>query len=225
MGTPEIELTSYTSRMEFLLKHSENKKVLHLGCSSGRYIQDRLERGSLLHTSLSDTASKLSGIDLDGESLVVMREKLGHTDLYQGDVEKLDDVSLDETFDIVLAGDLLEHITCPGAMLNGIKRFLNDNGTVIISTNNAFGLNYQLRRWSGNFKEHFEHVCFFSPETLLHLFERHGYKVVEMHGAYTEPPYTLAKKIKFMLGAPLYRKFPILAGTLIIVAQAANFQH
>ena len=50
------------------------------------------------------------------------------------------------------------------------------------------------------------------------MLERHGYTVVEMHGAYTEPPYTLPQKLKFMIGAPLYRIFPILAGTLIVVA-------
>jgi len=220
MATREIKLASYTSRIDLLMKHVSNKKTLHLGCSSGRYIKARLERGSLLHQRLEDVSSDLHGIDLDGESLVTMRE-LGYDNLYEGNVEHLDQVGLSEKFDVVLAGDLLEHITCPGAMLNGIKPLLADSGRAIISTNNAFGLNYQLRRWTGSFKEHFEHVCFFSPETLLHLFERHGYRVVEMHGAYTEPPYTLTQKLKFMIGAPLYKIFPILAGTLVVIAEKA----
>lgn len=218
MKKTEIKLRSYTSRIDFLIKQCIGKNVLHLGCSSGKYIEDRLKRGSLLHERIIKVAYKLSGLDIDEESLSVMREKLGYDNLYQGNVENLDDVNIDEQFDIVLAGDLLEHITRPGSMLEGAKRLLAPEGKFIVSTNNAFGLNYQIRRWSGTFKEHFEHVCFFSPETLLHLFERHGYAVTEMHGAYTEPPYSLIQKLKFSLGMPLYKIFPVLAGTLIVVA-------
>ena len=214
----EIKLESYSSRIDLLLRHCKERDVLHLGCSSGRYIEARIERGSLLHSTLHGVAKALAGIDLDADSLRVMNERLGYGNLFHGDVEQLEKVPLNKRFDVVLAGDLLEHITCPGSMLEGIKRFLRQDGKVIISTNNAFGLNYQIRRWTGSFKEHFEHVCFFSPETLLHLFERHGYTIVEMHGAYTEPPYTFSQKVKFMLGMPLYKLFPILAGTIVVVA-------
>jgi len=218
MQQPEIKLDGYINRMEHLLDECKNRKVLHLGCSSGSHIQARIERGSLLHTALYGVSSTLYGLDLDNESLDVMRQVLGYNNLYEGNVETLEQVGIRTKFDVVLAGDLLEHITRPGAMLDGIKSLLNDSGKIIISTNNAFGLNYQLRRWTGNFVEHFEHVCFFSPETLLHLFDRHGYKIKKMYGAYTEPPYTLGQKLKFMVGAPLYKVFPVLAGTLIVVA-------
>ncbi len=126
---------------------------------------------------------------------------------------------MSEKFDVVLAGDLLEHITCPGLMLNGIRRFLAVDGLVVMSTNNAFGLHFQIKRWLGIYKEHFEHVAFFSPETLRNLFERHRYEIVEMYGAYTVPPYSLKQKILFYLGSPLFKLFPVLAGTLIVVAR------
>ncbi len=219
MATAEITLSGYTSRLDYLLTACANKKVLHLGCSSGRYIQARIERGSLLHDKLAGVVGSLHGVDIDKKSLDLMKS-LGFRNLYFGNVEQLDKVNINETFDIVLAGDLLEHITRPGSMLDGIMGLLDKDGKVIISTNNAFGLNYQLRRWTGNFREHFEHVCFFSPETLLHLFDRHGFHVIEMYGAYTEPPYTTLNKIKYFFGSYLYRIFPVLAGTLIVVAKA-----
>jgi SAM-dependent methyltransferase len=137
----------------------------------------------------------------------------------------LEDAQIRESFDIVLAGDLLEHITRPGAMLESAKSLLKPNGRFIVSTNNAFGLHYQLRRWAGRYKEHFEHVCFYSPETLLHLFQRHGYRVVAMYGAYTVPPTGLRNRILFGLGRPLFRLFPVLAGTLIVVAAPAHDSH
>ena len=192
--------------------------MLHLGCSSGQFIRDRVERGSLLHAVLHEEARDLYGIDLNHESLVVMREQMGFQNLYQGNVERLDELKLDESFEVVLAGDLLEHLTCPGALLTGIKRFLRPEGKFVLSTVNAFGLHFQLRRWLGHYTEHPEHVCFFSPETIAHLLERHGYKVQEMHGSYTEPPRTWKRKIEFAIGGPLFKLVPVLAGTLIAVA-------
>ena len=213
-----IPRLSYLSRVEYLKTRVHGKEVLHLGCSSGRYITDRLTRSSLLHETLTTHAQLVYGIDIDAESLEVMRG-LGYSNLHCANVEALDALPLDRAFDVVIAGDLLEHITRPGNMLEGIKRFLKPGAEVIISTNNAFGLHYQLKRWTGRFEEHFEHVCFYSPETLVHLFERHGYEARAMYGAFTEPPFGLKQNLLFCVGKPLFRIFPILAGTLVLVSR------
>jgi len=211
--------TKYISRTDFLMDVCKGKSVLHLGCSSGAHLRARLQRGSLLHAKLAQVASELCGVDLDGESLQIMQDELGFTNLYEGDVERLSDLNLGMKFDIVLAGDLLEHISRPGAMLDGVRQRLNDGGAFVVSTVNAFGLHFQIKRWLGRYREHFEHVCFYSPETLHNLFERHGYRISQMYGAYTEPPYTMSNKMKFFVGAPLFRLFPVLAGTLVVVAE------
>jgi 2-polyprenyl-3-methyl-5-hydroxy-6-metoxy-1,4-benzoquinol methylase len=222
MGTTNnnnhVQLEHFLSRVDFLRNICRGKRVLHLGCSSGQFLQDRLDRGSLLHAILQKEASALYGMDLDGASLAVMRN-LGFDHLYEGNAEHLDKLNLDETFDIVLAGDLLEHVSRPGSMLDGIKRFMHSVlGRFVVSTPNAFGLNFQIRRWMGTYTEHPEHVCFFSPETLQHLLERHGYRVQEIQGCYTEPPHNWKRKIEFAIGSPLFKMVPVLAGTLIAVA-------
>lgn len=219
----DLTLSQYLSRTQFLRERCRNRRVLHLGCSSGRYINDRLQRGSLLHGILAEEAEELYGLDLDARSLDLLQQ-LGFTHLYQGNAEKLEELDLRETFDVVLAGDLLEHITKPGAMLDGVKRFLKPTGRFIVSTNNAFGLHYQLRRWMGSYVEHIEHVCFFSPETLLNLFQRHKYRVLEIYGAYTEPPHSWQQKLRFAIGYPVFKLAPVLAGTLIVIATPQDDQ-
>ena len=214
----KVRLEHFLSRVDFLREICRGKRVLHPGCSSGQFIQDRIDRSSLLHGILQKEAQDIYGVDLDSASLAVMR-RLGFDNLYEGNAERLDELSLDETFDIVLAGDLIEHVTRPGAMLDGIKRFMHpDTGRFVVSTPNAFGLHFQMRRWMGNYSEHPEHVCFYSPETLQHLLERHGYGVQEMQGCYTEPPYGWKRRLEFSLASPLLRFAPVLAGTLIAVA-------
>jgi 2-polyprenyl-3-methyl-5-hydroxy-6-metoxy-1,4-benzoquinol methylase len=213
-----LRLGRYVSRIDYLRASSRGKRVLHLGCSSGRFIHDRVQRASLLHSVLHEEARELYGIDLDHDSLVWMREQMGFQNLYECDVERLDELRLNERFDVVLAGDLVEHLTRPGALLDGVKRFVRPGGQFILSTVNAFGLHFQLRRWLGGYSEHPEHVCFFSPETIVHLLERHGYILREMVGSYTEPPRTWKRKLEFAIGSPLFRLAPVLAGTIIAVA-------
>lgn len=223
MSMKETLPARYISRVEYLREQCRGRRVLHLGCSSGQFLQDRLERGSLLHAVLAEEAGELYGVDVDEASLETMRG-MGFHHLHHGNVEELDALNLPETFDVVVAGDLLEHITRPGAMLDGVKRFLRKAGRFIVSTNNAFGLHYQLRRWSGGYREHPEHVSFFSPETLVHLFERHGYRLEAMFGAYTEPPHTWRQHFAFAIGRPLFRLAPVLAGTLIVSAEPHTSQ-
>lgn len=213
-----VRLGSYVSRMAKFADWCRGKTVLHLGCSSGRYIEDRLARGTFLHEVLKHQARELAGLDLDEHSLKKM-SSMGYTNLYHGNAERLDDGGIKGTFEVIVAGDLLEHITRPGAMLDTAKPLLAPHGQFIISTNNAFGLHYQIKRWLGRYSEHFEHVCFYSPETLVHLFERHGYRVVSLYGAFTVPPHSISQKILFVLGRPLFQLFPVLAGTIIVVAE------
>jgi 2-polyprenyl-3-methyl-5-hydroxy-6-metoxy-1,4-benzoquinol methylase len=216
--TDSARLHGYLWRMQYLRELCRGKKVLHLGCSSGHFIRDRLQRGSLLHAVLHEEAAELYGVDIERESLVLMRDQLGFANLYEGNVERLDELQLDQRFDVVLAGDLIEHLTRPGAMLDGAKRFMQPGGRFVLSTVNAFGLHFQLRRWLGTYTEHPEHVCFYSPETIANLLERHGYVVQEMYGCYNEPPRTWKRRLEFAAGMPLFKWAPVLAGTLIAVA-------
>lgn len=217
-----VPVEHFLSRSDFLRDICRGKRVLHLGCSSGQFLQDRLDRGSLLYAILQEEASGLYGMDPDGASLAVMRN-VGFNHLYEDNAEHLNKLNIDETFDIVLAGDLLEHGTRPDAMLDGIKRFMNlTSGRFVVSPPNAFGLHFQIRRWTATYSEHPEHVCFFSPETLQHLLEQHGYIVREMQGCYTEPPHNWKQRIEFAVGTPLFKVAPVLAGRLIAVAVLAH---
>jgi 2-polyprenyl-3-methyl-5-hydroxy-6-metoxy-1,4-benzoquinol methylase len=212
-------MQSYVDRMKVFREVCAGKRILHLGCSSGKFIEDRIKRGDLLHAELAKVTSDLHGLDLDAESIKVL-QRMGFDNLWEGNAEDLGRVGLPTGyFDVVVAGDLLEHITNPGRMLDGIKALLRADGVLLLSTNNAFGINYQARRWLGVYSEHPEHVVFYSPETLVHTFQRHGYVVDTLYGAYTVPPYTALKKAIFFLGSPLLRIFPVLAGTLVVVAR------
>ncbi len=139
----------------------------------------------LLHSDLKAISEKLYGFDYDEEGLESLRDH-GFNNLYQADLEDLASVELNETFEIIVAGEMIEHLNNPGLFLNGIKRFMNPETKLIITTINAYGAlrlaKYFLRGGGGlNEPVHPDHVAYYSYRTLSLLMNRHGYSIPEFH--------------------------------------------
>ncbi len=168
-------------RLEMIKQTSAGKKVLHLGCTNWPYTNEALGSDMLLHVELSRVAKDLYGFDYDQEGIDVLEAK-GYTNLFRADLEKLDEVDLDETFDVIIAGEMIEHLNNPGLFLNGIKRFMNADTQLVITTINAYSgmrfLIYGLRGKGGEVEPvHPDHVAYYSYSTLKLLLERHGFEV------------------------------------------------
>lgn len=95
----------------------------------------------------------------------------------------LDDVE-DETFDLITAIHVLEHMTDPVSFLNEAYGLLTDNGLLIVEVPNLYG--------GPTSPLMFPHLYGFSHQTLMHMLEEVGYAVldVESYGAF--PPYYTA---------------------------------
>lgn len=170
-------------RVEFIKQACAGKKVLHLGCTNWPYTQDSIENNMLLHSELAKTASELYGFDFDQEGIDVL-EKAGMTNLYQADLEKLDEVDLNETFDVVIAGEMIEHLNNPGLFLHGIQRFMSPGTQLVITTVNAYAaVRFALYGLAGkkgvNEPVHPDHVAYYSYKTLKLIVERSGLEVID----------------------------------------------
>lgn len=168
-------------RLEVIKENCAGKKVLHLGCTNYPYTLDAIEKDMLLHFSLETIASEIYGFDFD-QAGIDMLAAHGSKNLYQADLEKLDDVEIDEKFDVIIAGEMIEHLNNPGAFLNGIKRFMNADTKLVITTINAYCgirfLQYGLRGKGGqNEPVHPDHVAYYSHSTLKLLLKRHHFDV------------------------------------------------
>jgi len=75
-------------------------------------------------------ATEVIGIDLDAESIELAKLHLGMPGLFVGNVEHLEKILLDRTFDVILFGDLIEHLSCPGMAFDGIRRFMSINSEI-----------------------------------------------------------------------------------------------
>ncbi len=170
-------------RVDFIKKVCEGKKVLHLGCTDYPFTQRAIDNEMLLHFALEKVAKELYGFDFDQQGIDVL-EKAGGTNLYRADLEKLDEVPLDETFDVIIAGEMIEHLSNPGLFLRGIQRFMNAETKLVITTINAYSgmrfMIYGLRgRGGANEPVHPDHVAYYSYKTLSLVLEREKLKINE----------------------------------------------
>jgi len=215
-----FRLHSYVEKNTKILELCTGKRVLHLGCVgfTDSPVEEKVQLAKKsLHQLLSD-ACDCTGVDLDSESIAQLQSRDIFKNVITGNVEHLDDLPPGlGTFDVVVAGDIIEHLSNPGAMLDGVTRRLKSGGLFIISTPNAFGLPAYLRFVFDTFREGMQHVLTFNPVVLQQLLERHGYKILEICTCYQE-----ASKNKygafFEMGKQIFRRFPKFGGTLFAIA-------
>ncbi len=168
-------------RVDFIKKACVGKKVLHLGCTNYPYTQESLENNMLLHFEIAEVAGELYGFDFDQKGIDIL-EEAGVKNLFRADLEKLEEVRLDETFDVIIAGEMIEHLSNPGLFLKGIQRFMNARTNLVITTINAYSamrfMIYGLRGRGGALEPvHPDHVAYYSYKTLSLAIERENLQV------------------------------------------------
>lgn len=179
-STPEL-----VQRLDTIERFCRGRSVLHLGCTNWPYTKEAIDDGSLLHFRLAEAASELYGFDFDAEGLETLRSA-GVGNLYKADLEALDAVDLDQRFDVIVAGEMIEHLTNPGLFLRGIKRFMDRGSRLVITTVNAYCgmrfVQYALRGRGGIAEPvHPDHVAYYSYRTLRLAVEKEGFEVEEFY--------------------------------------------
>jgi SAM-dependent methyltransferase len=145
------------------------KTVLDIGAGSGSH------RDDWFHLLLRSAASEAVGVELSRD-FVDAAAKRG-VDLVEGDAET---IRLGRTFDVVFAGELIEHLSCFRGLLQTALVHLNSDGRLVLTTPNAFAVSNFVYRFGGHARVHDEHTCWFCEDTLSSLLTRHGFVVEEM---------------------------------------------
>jgi SAM-dependent methyltransferase len=176
--TEKLELVK---RSDLIRNVCRGKSVLHLGCTNYPYTDDAIRDGALLHFELEKIAGEVYGFDFDRSGLDILAGH-GAKNLYQADLEKLEDIPLEKKFDVIIAGEMIEHLNNPGLFLEGIKRFMGPDSILVITTINAYcGMRFFIYglRGKGGFSEpvHPDHVAYYSYSTLNVLLKRFGLNV------------------------------------------------
>ncbi len=168
------------NREKFILDFCSGKKVLHLGCADWPFTENRLADGTWLHSKLTAVADDCLGVDLDGYAVETLRETHGINNIIQGNAEKLGDLDIG-VFDVVVAGEIIEHLNNPGLFLESAKTVLKPGGELLITTTNAYCLRRFIRIPFGKESIHPDHTYYFSHPTLETLAKRFDYIISEKY--------------------------------------------
>jgi 2-polyprenyl-3-methyl-5-hydroxy-6-metoxy-1,4-benzoquinol methylase len=149
------------------------RRVLDVGCSSGYLAQPLSERGNTI-----------VGVELDP---VAARAAEAFCErVLVGDVETMELPLESGSFDVVLCGDVVEHLRDPGAALTRLRPFLKPGGRIVLSTPNV--ANWAIRlsllggRWRYTDRGILDrtHTHLFTRATLAEALRHAGYEHVEI---------------------------------------------
>jgi SAM-dependent methyltransferase len=139
----------------------QGKRVLDLGCRTGALAQAYVDRNDVV------------GADVDREALA-LAAKVGLETIWVDLDEPLP--FEDESFDVVVAGELLEHLRFPERLAGEARRVLRPGGLFLGSVPNTYRLKSRLRFLLGRPPE------FADDPTHLHIFS--GADVLRLLGGF-----------------------------------------
>ncbi len=171
----------FADRLGFLLESCRGKRVLHLGATDAPETRAAIRDGRFLHGQLKGVAAELVGIDNNRAMIEVLSEQYGVNDILLGDIEVAEDYP-DDSFDVVIAGEILEHLNNPGRALNAVRQRMTDGAVLIVTVPNAYSFKGFMRAVVGHELIHPDHVLHHSLHTLSELLRRHGFTVHQSFG-------------------------------------------
>ena len=150
-----------------------NKKVLDIGCWDGK-----------ISNLIKKNGNEVVGVDLSTKALKLAHQNL---EVVCADVERL--AFKDETFDVVVGGEIIEHVFDTSGFLKEIRRVLKKKGVLVLTTPNLASLSNRTRMLLGmdlpaveaELEDKSGHIRFFTFTSLKRLLQKNGYEVIEMN--------------------------------------------
>lgn len=165
---------SYNYRIYDLIP--PRKKVLEVGCATGELLK-----------KLREKKCYTVGLEKDKDMALDAKGKCDR--IIVGDIETIDKLPFsDNFFSIIVFGDVLEHLQRPDKVLQKIKKYLCDDGYILVSIPNVAFISVRLELLFGrfNYTEYGpldkSHLRFFTLKTAKRLIEENGYKIIHLEG-------------------------------------------
>lgn len=178
----DIDADANTSHAIMLRLVGGSKRVLDVGCAAGDLARALVERGCTV-----------SGVELDEAAAEAAKPVLER--LVMGDLSTLDlPAELGRgAFDVVVFGDVLEHLTDPLPVLRSAKELLAPGGYVVISVPNIAHADVRLSLLNGEFTYRplglldETHVRFFTRRSLYALIAAAGFAPADVRRTVAPP--------------------------------------
>lgn len=203
-----VPINSKQSLVDLICGLVKGKDVLDVGCV--QHTADWETSDSWLHKKICNAARSVLGLDLEEAEVKKLQDK-GYS-MIAGDAITID---IGRQFDVIVAGEIIEHIDNAGLLLQNLKRHLTPDGLLTITTPNVFfPLHFVESIFCSPYKtwnsQHVQWYCYFTLENLL---KRNGYDVIDCHYV------TRSRKIQSIMRLLHLPCYSFLASTLLITCR------
>jgi 2-polyprenyl-3-methyl-5-hydroxy-6-metoxy-1,4-benzoquinol methylase len=169
---------SIEGRLSYFEEVCRDATVLNLGCV------DQVPEGyqiAPLHRRLSAVAARCVGIDINVPGVASLRAE--GFEVVQGDVT---DPELPSTlpcsFDVVIAGEIIEHVVNVGGLHANAWTLLKPDGRLFISLPNPYLLATAVGETLGWFSGNADHVAEYRPYGMIELAARTQFELTSWRG-------------------------------------------
>lgn len=144
------------------------REILEFGCGEGRL-------GALIRERLH---ARVTGIELDPEAAAQARTRLDA--VIEGDIRDLA-TSIDATYDVVIGGDVVEHLDDPWSVLESLRKVTRPGGHLLLSLPNVASASVLADLVQGRFDYVYlgilcaGHVRFFTRRSIGEMLESTGW--------------------------------------------------
>jgi 2-polyprenyl-3-methyl-5-hydroxy-6-metoxy-1,4-benzoquinol methylase len=152
----------------------EKLRVLDLGCGNGS-----------LTNVIAQKGYDAVGVEESNLGIEIASSNFPSCEFIQGSIYNLPYSQLENSFDVVISVEVIEHLFYPKELVRAASKCLRPGGKLILTTPFHGYLKNLVLALSGKMDKHFHvlwdggHIKFFSVETLTTLLEDEGYKDIE----------------------------------------------
>ena len=213
-------------KLSWVSDFCRDKNVLDLGAYDETAVTLKAGTGYWMHGSIADAAKEVIGVD---NSELVPVEGLRVSDrstIFRGDILRLASIELGWDPDVVVAGEVIEHL--PDA-LEFLRRHKADprlsSSTVVLTTPNASAFYNLVLGLVGRESTHHDHVAIHSFKTLHTICRKAGvreWEVIPYHSRFSELALRSSGAVRFVVTAferivnAFEYAFPLLGGGWIV---------
>ena len=177
----------YLKKGKWILKYVAGKSVLDLG-SVGQD-NSKYTGNEWLHGDISKTAKELVGVDIDKEGVDALKKK--GFDVVFSNVEEM---NLNRKFEVIVAGDIIEHVSNAGLFLSRVEQHLEDDGVLVLCTPNPITvMQFFSLLFFGSLAVNDEHTCWLTKEVLSEVCSRYNLEITQVDYVYNFHPYRKLK--------------------------------
>ncbi len=198
-----------TDRTAYLCDLVRGKSLLDVGV-----VDHFAQSGQHLHRQLACAAAQCLGVDVLEAGIETLRK-----DGFNVRVCDITRETVEGTFDVIVAGEVIEHLGLPEALFQLGRRNLAPGGHLVLTTPNPYYVARVRDAWLGRSRENVDHVSLWWPSGIAEMAEREGLRLDRYRGVATLTARTIFGKVIFRL-SPLLGRFPggsdLLCSTLIL---------